>query len=155
VRSSPAYAALGLELPPVTLADRLAAGLAIAAGAYGAAVLADQGQVMLAIVVATAGALATASQVIRWARSRRRAPLRLERSADGSLQVRVGAGPAVPAEIGAGTRHLGPSVFLEVRFASGGRTTLYRGWLTPFDAPAAVLRRWSVVLPRSGRAACS
>ena len=56
MRSSPAYAALALELPPVTLADRLAAGLTMAAGAYGAAVLTGQDQVALAAVMALAGA---------------------------------------------------------------------------------------------------
>ena len=155
MRSSPAYAALALELPPVTFADRLAATLTTVAGAYGAAVLARQDAVALAAVVALTGAVATAMQVVRWARSRRRAPWRLERGADGLLHVRAGAAPAAPAVLGRGTRRLGPSVFLDVRFAFGGRTALYRRWLTPLDVPGDLLRRWSVVLPRSGRAACS
>jgi hypothetical protein len=155
VRSSPAYAALALELPPVTVADRLAAALTTVAAGYAAALLAGRGQLALAGLVVLAGALATARQVIRWERSRRGPTLRLERDAGGALQVCAGAAPGVPATLGRGTRRVGSSVFLEVRFASGGRTTRYRRWLTPLDVPATLLRRWSVVLPRSGRAACS
>jgi hypothetical protein len=155
VRSSPAFAGLALELPPVTVADRVAAGLATGAGLYGAAVLAGQGRWILACGVACAGVLATARQVLDGFRSRRRLVLRLERCEDGTLQVRVGAGPAVPVAIGRGTRRVGPSVFLDLRFASGGRPAVYRRWLTPLDVPGVALRRWSVVLPRSGRAACS
>jgi hypothetical protein len=139
----------------VTAADRLAAGLTTVATGYAAAMLAGRGQLALAGVVVLAGALATARQVIHWDRSRRGPTLRLERAADGALQVRAGAAPAVPATLGRGTRRVGPSVFLEVRFASGGRSTLYRRWLTPLDVPATLLRRWCVVLPRSGRVACS
>ena len=155
MRSSPAFANLALELPAVTVADRVAAGLATAAGVYGAAVSAAQGPWLLAVVVASAGVFATAKQVFDWSRSRRRPALCLERCTDGTLQVRAGAGPAVPAAIGPGTRRLGPSVFLDLQFASGGRPAVYRRWLTPLDVPGVMLRRWSVVLPCSGRAACS
>jgi hypothetical protein len=155
VRSSPAFASLALELPPVTVADRAAAGLATVAGLYGAAVLVGPGGWLVASGVACAGALATAMQVRHGFRLRRSPALRLERCADGTLQVRAGGGPAVPVAIGRGTRRLGPSVYLDLRFALGGRRTAYRRWLTPLDVPGVVLRRWSVVLPRSGRAACS
>ena len=155
MRSSPAYAGLALELPSVTVANRLAAALAIGAGTYGANVLAGQGATAAGVVVACAGLAAAGVQVANWTRARTRPGLRLELRPDGSLQVRAGTGTAVPATLGGGTRRVGPSVFLDVHFAIGGRTRQYRRWLTPLDVPAAVLRRWSVVLPRSGRAACS
>lgn len=155
MRSSPAYAGLVLELPPVTLADRIAAVLVAVAGAHGAAVLAGQGATTAAAVVVCASALVVVGQAAGWTRTGRRAPLRLERRPDGSLRVRTAAGYAVPAWLGTGTRRVGSTVFLDVRLAIDGRPARYRRWLTRFDLPRAELRRWSVVLPGSGRAACS
>jgi len=153
VQSSPAYADLVLELPRVTVADRVAVALSIVAGGHGAAVLAGQGATTAALVVACAGVLAATH--LTWTRSRRSPAWRLERCPDGSLQVRTGGGGAVPAVLGHGTRRVGTSVFLDLRFAIGGRTAGYRRWLTSWDVPVQVLRRWTVVLPSSGRAACS
>ena len=155
MRSSPAYADLVLELPPVTLADRVAAALAAGAGAHGAAVLAGEGAAIAAAIVACVCVVVVASQVASWTRSRRRAALRLERRPDGSLRVQTAAGPGGPATLGPGTRRIGSTVFLDVCFAIDGRPARYRRWLTPFDLPRAVLRRWSVVLPSSGHVACS
>jgi hypothetical protein len=54
-----------------------------------------------------------------------------------------------------GTRLIGPSVFLDLLAESNPAGERLRTWLTPFDAPPRVLRRWSVVLARSGPVVCS
>ena len=154
MRSSPAYADLVLELPSVTVADCVGAALVVAAGAYGVAVFAGQGFPMLALAVGCASLVVAARQVLIWTRSRRRSVWRLELCPDGSLQVCVHGGP-VAATLGPRTRRLGPSVVLDLQFTLGGERSHYQSWLTPLDVPAHVLRRWTVVLPFSGRAACS
>jgi hypothetical protein len=122
------------------------------AGVFGGWVLARHGFGLLA---ATAPLVALAVSARVWTQSRLRAGPRLERRADGTLSV-CGAGEtAIPALLGRRTRRLGPSVFLEVGFVRNGRRTRYVRWLTPFDVPANTLRRWTVVLPCSGRAARS
>ena len=155
MRSSPAFAGLALELPAVTVADGLAIALVPLAGTFAGWVLGRhewEGLAVLAPVVALGIAVI---QVCFWTRSRRRPSLWLELLPDGSLQVRRARQGPVPATLGRRTRRLGPSVFLELGFAFGGRRTRYGRWLTRFDVPAAVLRRWTVVLPTCGRAACS
>jgi hypothetical protein len=151
VRSSPAYAALVLDLPVVTIADRATAALAVLAGAFGAWVLARHGHTAIACVTLCAGATVACMQVLLWTRSSLRPRLRLERDPDGALRVHARGTTPVPATVGPGTRRLGISVFLDIRFVRNGRRARYGRWLTPFDVPAAALRRWTVVLPSSGR----
>ncbi len=157
MRSSRQFASSPLELPPVTVVDRGSAVLMLMAGAFLAWEFARQGQ-----IVAAAGAGALAAVAAGWmrrswqiaSRSRLQA-MALRRLGDGRLQVVVAGVSAVAATIGAGTRLLGPSVFLELHFAFAGGRVRYRKWLTPLDVPAEVLRHWIVVLPHGGWAARS
>jgi hypothetical protein len=57
--------------------------------------------------------------------------------------------------VSVGTRLLGPSVFLDLLAASNPAGEPLRTWLTPLDVPTQAIRRWGVVLPRSGRVARS
>lgn len=150
MRSSPAYVGSSLELPAVTVADRIAAALVLLAGLFAAWAFGRQGAAGPAVLALGAAFAAAAQQAISWTRSNRQATLRLERLADGRLQVRRGASTPVPASIGAQTRLLGPSVFLDLTFATGGHGERCRRWITPFDAPAQALRRWTVLLPSAG-----
>ena len=156
MRSSPAYAGLALELLAVTVADRMAVVLVLAAGAFVGSIGYRHGFAGVALSTASlAVGVAVTQWRIIWTRSRLRPAARLELLPDGSLQVRLARRGAAPARLGHRTRQLGPSVFLELHFASGGRRMRYRRWLTAWDVPPVVLRRWSVVLPVCGRAACS
>jgi hypothetical protein len=155
VRSSPAYAGLALELPAVTVADRVAVVLVLAAGAFVGSIGYRQGFAGVAVSTASLAVGVAVMQWRIWTRSRLLPPARLELLPGGSLQVRLAGQGATPARLGHRTRRLGPSVFLELHFASGGRRMRYGRWLTAWDVPTAVLRRWSVVLPVCGRAACS
>jgi hypothetical protein len=56
---------------------------------------------------------------------------------------------------GLGTRVIGPSVFLDLIAESNPAGERLSTWLTPFDVPRPALRRWSVVLTRSGQVVCS
>ena len=150
MRSSPAYAGSSLEVPAVTVADRLAAALVLLAGLFAAWALARQGTVGLAALALGAAGVVAAQQAFSWTRSKRQAPWLLQRLADGRLQVRRGTGAPLPVAIGARTRLLGPSVFLDLDFATGGTREGCRCWITPFDAPAQALRRWAVLLPSAG-----
>jgi len=136
----------------VTVADRVSVLLAGFAGVFGGWVLARHGFGLLAATVPLV-ALVVAAGV--WTQSRSRAGPRLVRRADGTLSVCCAGETAVPAVLEGRTRRLGPSVFLEVGFVRNGRHTRYVRWLTPFDVPANILRRWTVVLPCSGRVARS
>ena len=155
MRSSPAYAGLALELPAVTVADRVAVALVLAAGAFVGSIGYRQGFAGVAVATASLAVGVAVMQWRTWTRSRPGPAARLELLPDGLLQVRLAGHGATPARLGHGTRQLGPSVFLELHFACGGRRIRYRRWLTAWDVPTAVLRRWSVVLPVCGRAACS
>lgn len=155
MRSSAAYVGLALELPAVTVADRLAAALVLFAGVFGARVLAVHGQPALAALAAVLALGTVAIQVRHWTLSRERPAVLLERLPGGALLASTAGEAPARATLGHRTRRLGPSVFLEVDFAFGGRRTRYARWLTRFDVPAAALRRWTVVLPSCGRAACS
>jgi hypothetical protein len=146
---------LALELPAVTVADRVTAALVLLAGVFGARVLALHGQQALAAMPAVLALGTVAIQVRRWTRSRERPAVLLERLPSGALQVSTAGETPARATLGHRTRRLGPSVFLEVDFAFGSRRMRYARWLTRFDVPAVALRRWSVVLPSCGRAACS
>lgn len=155
MRSSPPSASSGLELVAVTVADRAACALVVAAGAFVAAESTRRG---MPAAAAVAGLLAFATAWLQWRRwtvSSRNSPAVLHCLADGRLQVR-GAGPSpIAATLGPRTRLLGPSVFLDVHYAISGRVLRYRKWLTPWDLPAGALRRWAVVLPACGRVARS
>jgi hypothetical protein len=153
VRSSPAFAALDLELPPVTLAARLAGVLVPLAAAYAAWTLVVQGHDGLAMLVLAGAALGSA---LHLARRRQAGPgtMRLRLDLDGALYLLAGDAPAALATLGPGTRRLGPSVFLDLRVASAGGCRRVCRWLTPFDVAAADLRRWIVVLPHCRGVAC-
>ena len=151
MRSLPAYAALVLDLPAVTIADRATAALVLLAGAFGAWVLYRHGHTAIAFVTLCAGSTVACMQMLLWTRSSLQPRLRLERDPDGALRVYARGMAPVPATVGPGTRRLGASVFLDIRFVRDGRRARYGRWLTPFDVPAAALRRWTVVLPSSGR----
>ena len=155
MRSSPAYAGLALELPATTLAARVPAVLVPLAGAFGVAVALRLGFDAAAAVPALLAGAALAMQARNWTRSGRAPALRLECGADGTLQLHGAAPAPVRATLGPRTRRLGPSVFLDLRFAIGGRERRLGCWLTHFDVPAGVLRRWTVVLPARGHAARS
>jgi hypothetical protein len=146
---------LALELPAVTVADRAAVVLVLAAGAFVGSIGYRQGFAGVAVATASLAVGVAVMQWRIWTRSRLRPRARLELRPDGSLQVRLAGHGAAPARLGHRTRQLGPSFFLELQFTSGGRRMRYRRWLTAWDVPRAVLRRWSVVLPVCGRAACS
>lgn len=150
MRSSPAYAGSSLELPAVTVADSLAAVLVLFAGCFAAWGFARQGTVGLAGLALAAACVAATQQAVAWTRSERQPPWRLERLADGRLQARRGAHAPVLAVINLQTRLLGPSVFLDLTFATGDNGQRYRGWITPFDAPAQALRHWFVFLASGG-----
>ncbi|MGI9247102.1 MAG: hypothetical protein ACR2I8_10460 [Steroidobacteraceae bacterium] len=135
----------------MTLADRAALALALLAGGCAVAESLSREMPLIACFSALAALVLAGAQLLCGRRRRAGARLWLQRHEDGRLEVRAGPGPAVAATLGPGTRMVGPSVFLDLRYGGHG----YRRWLTPFDVPAADLRRWSVVLPSSGRAACS
>lgn len=139
-------------MPPVTVADRVAVHLSLAAGACGGWAFAWNGGWAPVAVAILAGVALAALQLARIRRAQRSPPAWLEHRPDGSLWLAEGAATAVPVVLGAATRLVGPSVFLDLRCA--GRRPR-RLWLTRPDIPAAALRRWSVVLPRTGRAACA
>jgi hypothetical protein len=143
-------------LPAVTVADRAALALVVLAGLFAGALLARHGASNLAVLPPLAGGLLAGLTALRWTRSSRRAGRwTLQYRTDAGLCVAVAGRGAWPAQLGPRTRVLGPSVFLDLRFAAGGPSGAYRRWLTPLDVPAPVLRRWTVVLPWAGRVASS
>jgi hypothetical protein len=153
VRSSPAFAALDLELPPVTLAARLAGVLVPLAAAYAAWTMVLQGHVGLAMLVLAGTALGYGLHIVR-RRSARPGTMWLRLGTDGALYLQAGDAPAAVATLGPGTRRLGPSVFLDLRVASAGGCRRVCRWLTPCDVAAADLRRWTVALPHCRGVAC-
>jgi hypothetical protein len=140
---------LDLELPSVTLAERLARVLVPLAGAYASWTLLAQGHGIAAALVMSGATVAFVVDALADRRSgQQRGRLRL--GADGVLHLQAGGSPEATAELGPGTRRLGPSVFLDLRVTSaGGRRRMFL-WLTPFDVTAADLRRWTVALPLCG-----
>ena len=88
-----------------------------------------------------------------WMRSRRQPARRLVARADGSLWLHTAGQAPCRSTLGVGTRLLGPSVFLDLVVDSNRAGERFRTWLTPFDVPSPAIRRWSVVMPRCGRAA--
>lgn len=134
----------------MTFADRLAAGIVLLAGAFLAWACARAGAVGLAVLAGAAAAGLAARQAISWTQSKVGPRLVLQRLADGRLQATLGGGPPAPLALGPWTRLLGPSVFLDVAFATATKTVRCRRWITPRDVPVASLRRWTVLLPSAG-----
>lgn len=152
MRSSPASVDSSLELPPVTAADLAAAAIVALATAFLAlAVVRSGGSITAATLLLLAGGSIVATQARSWVRSSRRPARRLVACADGSLWLHAAGQAPCRATVGAGTRLIGPSVFLDLLAASNPAGKRYRAWLTPMDVPTQAIRRWSVVLPRSGR----
>ena len=154
MRSSPAFVVSSLELPAVAAADRVAGLLVLLAALFvgWACARAGAGPWPVAAMV-LAGCLDHARRQLAWHRARGAPRRHLEVRGDGSLWLGTPGEPACRVLVGRGTRLLGPSVFLDLRAASPAPGGRYRCWLLPFDAPEAVLRRWSVVLPHCWRVA--
>jgi hypothetical protein len=146
---------LRLEWPAITAADRLAAALVALAGAFVALQCAVHGAWPAAGAALAVTSLVLIMQGTFWTRSRRRGPAVLERDAGGHLWWQERAGARVPVRLGPGTRVLGRSLLLEIEPVEPRQFGRRRAWLTPLDLPAEALRRWTVVLPASGREACS
>jgi hypothetical protein len=142
-------------MPAVTFADRAACALTLAAGAFAASQCATAGHAWLALACVLTALAAAGSQWRGWTQSSSAPATVLERDALGNLQLRVGRLDPVPVTVGPSSRILGPSVFLDLHFVVAGRRRRHRRWLLKYDVPADVLRRWTVVLPGSGRVACS
>jgi hypothetical protein len=155
VRSSRPFASLRLEFPAVTVAERAACLLTLAAGAFAAALCAKAGQAGLALSCVVVALAAAVAQVRGWTQSRSGAATVLESDPLGNLQLRFDRLAPVAVTLGPSTRILGPSVFLDLHFVIAGRRRRHRRWLLQYDVPADVLRRWTVFLPRCGRVACS
>jgi hypothetical protein len=137
-------------LPPVTVADRVAAALVLTATAFLAWSLACQGHAGAAWVVGLAGFAGGVAMILVQNHSRGRPRVWLEISADGGLYLRRDGQAPVSARLGRGTRLLGPSVFLDLGLANRGNRERLLRWITRHDVPAEALRRWTVILPRSG-----
>jgi len=147
------YGNLHLDVPGMTLTDHVAVLLLVLAGIVAAWALYRQG--LVAGATGMVGlALAAAAALHRFWRNR--APFRLQRTTDGSMQLICrDFATAVSASVEAPTRLLGGSVYLDFAYHVAGRRVRCRRWITRFDAPASTLRRWTVVLPRAGRVAAS
>jgi hypothetical protein len=155
VQSSPPYASLRLELPPVTFADRATCVLVVLAGGFAAMELAARARPGMALLAAGLAIAVAVTRALFWTQSRFAPATVLERVPDGTLRVRMDGRPAAVATLGTGTRTVGASVYLEFDYPVDRRRTRCRRWLTPLDVPAEMLRRWMVVLPGSGRVARS
>lgn len=104
-----------------------------------------------ALLLLLAGSSLVATQVRSWVRSSHQPARRLVAYADGSLWLHTAGHAPCHATVGGGTRLIGPSVFLDLLADSNLAGKRYRAWLTPLDVPTQAIRRWCVVLPRSGR----
>jgi hypothetical protein len=142
--SSPGSDVLTIELPPGLAADRVAAGLVVAAAACVEAVVARYPDGPAGIGLA-AGILLASWHF--WL-ARRSA---LVRSATlgrgGDWQLGLADGRQVSAALLPGSRVLGPTVVLRLR---GSRLTR-SAWLTARDLPAVELRRLAVRLMAADR----
>ena len=98
-----------------------------------------------------AGAVILTVQIRAWRRASGQAARRLVACADGSLWLHIAGRNPSRVAIGAGTRLVGPSVFLDLEVACNLPGKRLRAWLTPLDVPTQAIRRWSIILPRSGR----
>ena len=140
----------------MTAADLAVGAMVALATAFLAwAVVRSGGSVTASLLLLLAGNSIVALQARSWMRSRGNPARRLVACTDGSLWLLTAGRDPCRTTIGVGTRTLGPSVFLDLQVESTPAGERFRTWLTPFDVPAAAIRRWTVVLPRSGRLACS
>ena len=155
MRSSPVSADSSLELPRVTAADMAAGALVALATAFlaWAVVRSDGWSKTAVLLLVLAGGTMVAVLAWSWRRSRRQPARRLVACADGSLWLHTAGHTPCRMAIGVGTRLIGPSVFLDLLVDSNPAGERFRTWLTPFDVPSPAIRRWSVVMPRCGRAA--
>jgi hypothetical protein len=140
----------------VTAAERVVGALvALATGLLAWAGIRSGAGVTASLLVVLAGISMLALQARAWMRSTRRPARTLVARADGSLWLFTAGQAPCRMTIGVGTRLLGPSVFLDLLADSNPAGKPVRAWLTPLDTPTQEIRRWSVVLPRSGRMAGS
>jgi hypothetical protein len=154
VRLSPAFVVSSLELPAVTAADRFGGLLVLLAALFAGWACARGGaDPGLVAALVGAGGLDSARRLLAWRRVSGAPRRRLDVRDDGTFWLSTPGAPALRVIVGRGTRLLGPSVFLDLDAASPGPGGRYRYWLLPFDAPEAVLRQWSVVLPHCWRVA--
>jgi hypothetical protein len=137
----------------VTAADLAAGALVSLATAFLAwAVVRSDGSKTAVLLLLLAGSSIVAAQARSWMRPTRQPGRRLVACADGSLWLQTAGQVPCRSTLGVGTRLLGPSVFLDLVVDSNPPGKRLRTWLTPFDVPPLALRRWSVALPRCGRA---
>jgi hypothetical protein len=140
----------------VTAADRACGVLVIFAASFVAwACVRGGANPWMGAAVVLAGGAVCAHLWFDWRRARRSARRHLEARPDGTLWLHEAGRDAVPVTLGRGTRLLGPSVFLDLHVAYPASPERVQRWISPFDAPGHVMRQWSVVLPRCGRAACT
>ncbi|MFO1407220.1 MAG: hypothetical protein U1F08_06785 [Steroidobacteraceae bacterium] len=137
--SSTASAVLRLELRPWPVADRVAAGLVVAAALVIEAVAARTPDPRPGLGVL---ALALLGAWLWYGRRSTRGVAALSIGPDGRLQTEYQDGRQVPSDVLPGTRLLGRTVALRWR---AGRE-VRQAWLTPWDAPDAELRELAVRL---------
>jgi hypothetical protein len=142
--SSPGSDVLTIELPSRLMADRVAAGLLVAAAACVEAVVARYPEGPAGIGLAAGILLASWHYWL----GRRSALVRTATlGRGGDWQLGLADGRQVAAALLPGSRVLGPTVVLRLR---GGRLTR-SAWLTARDLPAVDLRRLAVRLMAADR----
>jgi hypothetical protein len=142
--SSPGSGVLTIELPTRLVADRVAAGLLVAAAACVEAVVARYPEGPAGIGLAAGVLLASWHYWL----GRRSALVRTATlGRGGDWQLGLADGRQVAAALLPGSRVLGPTVVLRLR---GGRLTR-SAWLTARDLPAVDLRRLAVRLMAADR----
>jgi hypothetical protein len=123
------------------------------AAAFGAYVAWRQGLTEVAFASGALGGAILAARQGFWRRDGRRPDRWLECTPDGALQLCQAGLEPLRVRLGPSTRLLGASLFVEVRYGHTAGAERTRCWLTPFDLPREVLRRWSIVLLARGRVA--
>ncbi len=127
--------------------------LVMLASIFGAYAAFRQGMTSVAVCWSLGGVLVTLAQANLWRRARRRTGRWLECAPDGTLRLhQAGMAPA-RVRLGASTRLLGASLVIDIRCGNTAGAQRCRWWLTPFDVPRVVLRRWTIVLLATGRVA--
>lgn len=140
----------------MTVADLAAGALVVlATGLVGWACVRSDVSLAAFLPPLLAGGSLLAFQVRSWRRALRQPPRRLVARGDGSLWLHTTGQAPARATVGAGARLLGSSVFLDLTVGSNRAGERLCAWLTPFDVPPQSLRRWRVLLRRSGRVVCS
>jgi hypothetical protein len=137
--SSIGSAVLRLELHPWPVADRVAAGLVVAAALVIMAVAAQSPDSQPALGVLALGVL---GGWLWYGRRSARGIAALSIGEDGRLCTEYADGRRVASEVLPGTRLLGRTVALRWRVGQEVR----RAWLTPWDAPESRLRELAVRL---------